>query len=99
MIIKIAEKVEKYLEKLKKGDRKSALKIEFFIIEKLMNSQEPTKLANCKNIKNSKENKWRWRVGKYRIIGVLEKEQQLKILLITEIDKKNDTTYSHTKET
>ena len=54
-------------------------------------------LPNCKDVENAKDNRWRWRLGKYRIIGVIEKEKEIKILSIIEIDKKDNTTYSHTK--
>ena len=97
MQIKIADKVLKYLKKLEKGDFKSAIKIQSFINNNLFNAKNPTLLPNCKDVENAIDNRWRWRLGKYRIIGVIEKENEIKILSIIEIDKKDNTTYSHTK--
>ena len=97
MQIKIADKVLKYLKKLEKGDFKSAIKIQSFINNNLFNAKNPTLLPKCKEVENAKDNRWRWRLGKYRIIGVIEKEKEIKILSIIEIDKKDNTTYSHTK--
>lgn len=88
MEIKIEEKVLKYLKKLQKGDFKSAIKIQSFIYNNLLNAKNPTMLPNCKDVENAKDDRWRWRIGQYRIIGVIEKENKIKILLIIEIDKK-----------
>ncbi len=97
MEIKIEEKVLKYLKKLQKGDFKSAIKIQSFIYNNLLNAKNPTMLPNCKDVENAKDDRWRWRIGQYRIIGVIEKENKIKILLIIEIDKKSDTTYKKGK--
>ena len=39
------------------------------------------------------DNRWRWRVGQYRIIGIITNSNEIQILSIIEIDKKDDNTY------
>lgn len=88
--------MEKYLLKQKKGDLRGVVKIEIFINEYLKPSQNPLNLRNCKKIANATDNRWRWSVGDYRIIGVIV-NNEVQILQIIEIDKRDDKTYSHTK--
>nr|WP_321431524.1 hypothetical protein [uncultured Campylobacter sp.] len=40
------------------------------------------------------DNRWRWRVGQYRIIGVISNSDEIQIFYILEIDKKDDNTYN-----
>lgn len=97
MEIYLTRKADKYLEKQIKGDPKGISKVNVFLKEVLALSQNPTQLPKCRKVENATDNRWRWRVGDYRIIGVIQKNGEIKILLILEIDKKDDNTYSHTK--
>ncbi|MCI6565638.1 hypothetical protein [Campylobacter sp.] len=90
----ITNKAGKYLEKLLKGDPKSTLKIKIFLNEVLATAQNPLELPNCRKVVGALDNRWRWRVGQYRIIGVISNSDEIQILYILEIDKKDDNTYN-----
>lgn len=95
MQILILESVSKYLDKRSKTDIKGVRKINNFIVNELANSDSPTSIGNCKKLKGF-ENKWRWKISDYRIIGSIEKDE-FKILKIEKIEKRNSKTYSKTK--
>ena len=89
----INNRADKHLEKLLKGDPKSALKIKIFLNEILATAQNPLELSNCRKVMGATDNRWRWRVGQYRIIGIITNSNEIQILSIIEIDKKDDNTY------
>lgn len=87
-----SNEANKSLEKIKKSNPKQHLKIiEFVII--LENSENPRALPNAKSLKGF-ENKYRWRLGDYRIIGNIEKNE-FHIVEIVKIDKRDDKTYKN----
>jgi len=85
------KKVDKYLKKQYKGDSKGIHLVRLFLDTKLATAENPLILPNCKKIVGY-EKLWRWRVGDYRIIAEVTKENKLLIKII-EIDKKDDNTY------
>lgn len=71
----------KELEKISKGDIKAGLKIYAFLKE-LGNIHNPIALKNIKKLQGY-EKRYRWRVGKYRIIGTIENDiLQIEIIKI-----------------
>lgn len=93
-IIEISDLALKYLEKREKSDFIGTAKIKDFLC-KLQDTESPTTIGNCKKLKGF-ENKWRWKISDYRIIGSIEKGE-FKILKIEKIEKRNSKTYSKTK--
>lgn len=73
MRIVFNKKADKELEKIHKGSRRDGLKIQFFIDEVLAKAQRPTELLNAKKLQGY-ESHYRWRIGDYRIIGIVENE-------------------------
>lgn len=92
MKIELKSNVKKYLEKLLKSNFKQSVKIKNFLTL-LESFENPFILSNCKKIESADDNRWRWRVGEYRIIGIIEKDNDIKIILVIKIDKKDDNTY------
>lgn len=88
----IKKSVAKFLDKLEKSTPREYSKIIVFLNEKLSKSDNPCKLSNAKHIKGFDDNHYRWRVGEYRIIGIV-KNGKFKIIEIIKIDKRGDTTY------
>lgn len=73
MQIIINKSVDKELNKISKGNKNLALKIKIFLYEVLTTTKNPTSLPNAKKLQGY-ENYYRWRIGDYRIIGILERE-------------------------
>lgn len=71
MKIIINKKADKELLKIFQGNKNYGFKIQAFINEVLSNSENPIALPNAKKLQGLK-NHYRWRVGDYRIIGVVE---------------------------
>ena len=71
MKVIIPNKLEKYLAKQYKGDKKGIMLIRLFI-DKLEETIDPTTLKNAEKMQGAWKNFgnfWRWKVGDYRIIG------------------------------
>ena len=79
----INNRAEKELEKIWKSNRAAAKKIQIFLTEKLQNIENPCFLPNAKKLKG-RDNQYRWRVGDYRVIGIVENGEFL-IINITRI--------------
>lgn len=90
--IQYEDKVSKYLKKLSKTMPKIYAKISIFLDEELPNCENPCALQSAKRLKNFKDNRWRWRLGDWRIIGIVE-NGELKILKIIQIARRNEKTY------
>lgn len=86
----ITDNANKSLNKLKKSNPKQHLKIIDFMLT-LETSENPCSLPNAKALKGF-SNKYRWRLGDYRIIANVEKNE-VYIIEITKIDKRDDKTY------
>lgn len=59
---------------------------------KLSKVDNPCLLKNAKHLIGYTDNRYRWRLGQYRIIGIV-KNNEFKIIEIVKIDKKDDKTY------
>ena len=84
--IEYMPKVLKELDKIEKGDKKTREKIDIFLKD-LEDAQNPRRFGNVKKLVNV-ENTYRWRVGKYRIVGSFEDD--ILVILIVKIDKRED---------
>lgn len=90
MIIRLRKSAQKELQKIFYGNPNSALKIEIFLT-KLQSIPNPTTLPNAKKLQGF-SNHYRWRIGDYRIIGIVE-NGEFKIIEIIKIAKRDDNTY------
>lgn len=90
--ISLKKSVEKELKKIEKSNSKIADKIIFFIRQILAKSDNPCLLENAKHLVGYSDNRYRWRLGAYRIIGIV-KNNEFKIIQIIKIDKKDNRTY------
>lgn len=88
----IAKKADKELKKIAKGSKEAHLDIKIFIETKLMTSENPCTLPNCKRLQGYSDNRYRWRIGDYRVIGIVE-NGEFKIIQIIKISKRNENTY------
>lgn len=94
--IEIDKKADKFMSKLAKSQPEYHFKIDTFIKEKLAKDENPCILPNAKHLQGYKDNRYRWRLGDYRIIAKVQ-NGELKIIQIIKIDKRGNNTYSHTK--
>lgn len=82
-IVLLRKQVEKDLNNLRKSHRELTLKIDIFL-DKLKNTENPSILPNAKKLKGYDDNRYRWRIGDYRIIGIIE-NGEVKIIEIIKI--------------
>lgn len=90
--IKFKKQVDKFLLKLAKSTPKDFLKIDFFLKDELPNCENPCTLPNAKRLQGFKNNCYRWRLGDYRIIGIVE-NGETRIIQIIKIAKRDENTY------
>lgn len=95
--IRTKKQVDKFLIKLAKSAPNEFDKIDFFLKNKLANCENPCLLPNAKYLQGFDDNRYRWRVGEYRIIGIVE-NGEFKIIEIVEIARRQSKTYSNTKK-
>ena len=82
MKIIIGNSAHKSLIKINKADSKSADKIQFFL-DNLAQAKRPKSLPNGEKMKGY-DDRYRWRVGNYRIIGLIkDKELIIEIIKIS----------------
>ncbi|QOQ97122.1 type II toxin-antitoxin system RelE/ParE family toxin [Helicobacter cinaedi] len=74
---------KKSLKKNWKSNALAAKKIQIFLTERLPNIENPCFLPNAKKLKG-RDNQYRWRLGDYRVIGIVENGEFL-IVNITRI--------------
>ena len=75
--------VEKQLAKINKADYKSAQKIKIFL-RALAQTKQPKSLPNGEKMKGYDDDRYRWRVGNYRVIGIVkDKELIIEIIKIS----------------
>lgn len=89
MQVVIEPKVDKFLEKQLKKDTENIRKVRAFLIE-LEKAKNPLALNNVEKVQR-KENHWRWKVARYRIIG--EVLSGIATIKIVKIDKRKEDTY------
>lgn len=46
-----------------------------------------------RKVQGFNDNRWRWRVGQYRIIGLVDESGEIFIIQVIKIAKKGDKTY------
>ncbi|PAF47028.1 hypothetical protein BKH43_08280 [Helicobacter sp. 13S00401-1] len=73
MQVILTKKADKEFTKILRSDKRNGLRIQNFMDEVLKTSDNPTLLINCKKLQNA-VNTWRWRVGEYRIVGIVLNE-------------------------
>ncbi|MWV63045.1 type II toxin-antitoxin system RelE/ParE family toxin [Helicobacter saguini] len=66
--VEVTNKASKELDKIIESNPGRGRQIEILLYETLPNTPNPFALPNAKKLK-SEENKYRWRVGNYRVIG------------------------------
>lgn len=89
MQVVIEPKIDKFLEKQLKKDTENIRKVRAFLIE-LENAKNPLALNNVEKVQR-KENHWRWKVARYRIIG--EVLSGIATIKIVKIDRRKEDTY------
>lgn len=95
--IRTKKQVDKFLVKLAKSAPNEFDKIDFFLKNKLANCENPCKLPNAFYLRGYSDNRWRWKIGDYRIIGIVQ-NGEFKIIEIVEIARRQSKTYSNTKK-
>lgn len=73
------EYTSKALKQLKKMDRQTAAFIISFIEKKLVHCTEPRRFG--KNLQGNLKDKWRYRVGNYRILAKIEDDRIIIVIL------------------
>lgn len=89
--------VSKFLAKLSKSAPKEFWKINDFLENELPNCENPCKLPSAFYLRGYSDNRWRWKIGNYRIIGIVQ-NNEFKIIEIVEIARRQSKTYSNTKK-
>lgn len=82
--ILISKKADKELKKIAKGNKEAHFDITIFIEKKLESTENPCILPNAKHLQGFKDNRYRWRIGDYRIIGIVE-NGEVKVIEIIKI--------------
>lgn len=90
--IVIDAKANFFLKKLSKTAPQDFDKIDYFLANILPNAENPLILPNCKKLVGFNDNRYRWRLGNYRIIGIVKNDTFLLIQII-KISKRNENTY------
>lgn len=73
MKVLLTNAADKELHKINKGDPKASSRIKQFL-SALENVAQPKLLPNAKKLE-SYDNHYRWRVGEYRIIGLIQDKE------------------------
>jgi mRNA-degrading endonuclease RelE of RelBE toxin-antitoxin system len=82
MKVIVRQSAEKQLAKINKADYKSAQKIKIFL-RALAQTKQPKSLPNGEKMKGY-DDRYRWRVGNYRVIGIVkDKELLIEIIKIS----------------
>lgn len=90
--IEYEKKVVKFLKKLAKSTPKDFFKIDTFLNEILTNCENPCTLPNAKHLQGFNDNRYRWRLGDYRIIGII-KNDTFQLIQVIKISKRDENTY------
>lgn len=90
--IHLDKKVSKWLDKLEKSDKKAQIAIDYFLNEKLKNEERDPRTLGRK-VQGFNDNRWRWRVGVYRIIALVDERGEIFVIQVIKIAKKGDKTY------
>ncbi|EOA2864014.1 MULTISPECIES: type II toxin-antitoxin system RelE family toxin [Campylobacter] len=90
--IEYEKRVVKFLKKLAKSAPKEFFKIDTFLNEILPNCENPCILPNAKYLQGFNDNRYRWRLGDYRIIGIV-KNDTFHFIQVIKISKRDENTY------
>ena len=88
----ISKKPAKFLQKLAKSTPQVYIKIDDFLSNDLPNAQNPCTLPNARHLVGFADNRYRWRLGNFRIIGIV-KNGEFYIIEIIKISKRDEKTY------
>ena len=88
----LKKQVSKFLDKLEKSTPSEHSKIVIFLNEKLSTSDNPCLLPNATHLQGYNDNRYRWRLGNYRIIGIVN-NGEFKVIEIIKIAKRDERTY------
>lgn len=94
--IEIEKNASEFLTKLSKSQKKAHAKIDIFIHEILTTCENPCTLQNAKRLTGFADNRWRWRLGDYRIVAKIV-DGEFKIIEIIKISKRDESTYKNLK--
>ncbi|STO97579.1 type II toxin-antitoxin system RelE/ParE family toxin [Helicobacter canis] len=86
------KKVIKFLKKLAKSAPREFVKIDIFLNESLATCENPCTLPNAKHLQGFNDNRYRWRLGDYRIIGIV-KNDTFQVIQIIKVAKRDENTY------
>lgn len=90
--VTLDKRPKKFLEKLAKSTPKEYLKIFSFLENELPNCENPCALPNAKHLQGFNDNRWRWKLGEYRVIGIV-KAEKIFFIQVVRIAKRNNRTY------
>ena len=90
--VKIKDKCVKYLKKLAESAPKDFILIDKFIHNKLEVDENPCRFSNATHLSGYNDNRYRWRIGNYRIIGIVN-NGEFKVIEIIKIAKRDERTY------
>lgn len=76
------------VKQLKKMDRKIAAFILSYIEEKLVDCNDPRIYG--KALKGNLNDKWRYRVGEYRILAKIEDDKVVVVVIVVEVGHRKD---------
>lgn len=80
MQVSLTKSASKELDKITKGDIYSSSLIKRFLI-RLEKEKQPKSLPNAKKLQGYDDERYRWRIANYRIIGII-KDKELIIQVI-----------------
>ncbi len=89
--ININKKAMKFMKDIATSSPKDHLRIYNFLNSVLPACENPCTLPNAKRLQGFK-NHYRWRVGDFRIVGIVE-NGEFKIVQIVKISKRDENTY------
>lgn len=90
--VTLDKRPKKFLEQLAKKSQNDFFQINGFLVEVLPNCENPCALPNAKHLKNFKDNRWRWRLGVWRVIGIV-KDGKIFFIQVVKIARRNEKTY------
>ncbi len=90
--VSIDKKAVKALQKLAKSNREMYGKIDIFLHTTLPSAENPCTLPNAKHLQGFADNRYRWRLGDYRVIGIVE-NGEFYIVQVIKIAKRDEKTY------
>lgn len=90
--VEYEKRVVKFLKKLAKSAPRDFFKIDTFINENLITCENPCTLSNARYLQGFNDNRYRWRLGDYRIIGII-KNDAFQVIQIIKIAKRDENTY------